>query len=420
MKRRNHWVLFAILLLALINLSPSETSTLTSSEDRGESEPVAPQNREADKEPGHIAVAVQTSGAEFGELQQLNQKVMDETGMKVELTNLTMGSELEAIRQKLELGESPDVLLLDNAWVRQLASDGYLLPTENYYPGTLTGEVLSASLAQNEWNGYTWAVPLDIDPYVWVYRDDKLQAENLKLPLTTEDWKELLAKYKTQTHPPSLITFDYGDPYAGISLTLQLSGHTGSSDANSVFKRSKETEEAVKLLDALRPYLLHSGSGASGQDNVWNKLSSGEAIFGLVKWSEARRRNSGGLHIVFPDQAISGEMWITGRSYAVTAGSDNGEAAGRWIAAMTNQIQQRQWFELTGNLPVRKELYVQAEHGGIPAGLPPSLVKGKGTPVPAGAEIPERMEKYASVTAAFLKGGLGMQAYLNELSSLGL
>lgn len=419
MKRRNHWVLFAILLLALINLSPSETSTLTSSEDRGESEPVAPQNREADKEPGHIAVAVQMSEAEFDDLQQLNQKVMDETGMQVELTNLEADNDLEAVRQKLEIGESPDVLLLDNTWVRRLASYGYLLPTESYYPGSLAGDVLSASLAQNEWNGYTWAVPLDIDPYVWVYREDLLQAENLKLPSSPEEWQQLLAKHKTRTPPSSLITFDYGDPYAALSLTMQLSGKTGSGGASSLFKLTKETGEAVKLLDALRPYLLHSGSDTAGQ-NVWNKLSAGKAMFGLVQWSEAHRHNSPGLQIVFPDRAISGEMWITGRSYAVTARTENGEAAGRWVSAMTTQIQQRQWFELTGNLPVHKILYQQAEHGEVPAGIPPSLINGKGTPVPAGSEIPGNMDKYASFTAAFLKGGIGLQAYLNELSSLGL
>lgn len=417
MKRKNHWVLFAILLLALINLSPSETSTLMRSEDQGETEPITPQSLETEKDPGSISVAVQLNESDFLRLQQLNQQVVDEYHIEVELRNLPAGKDYSAIRQELELGDSPDVLLLNNTWIRRFASGGYLLPTESYYSGSLTGEVLSASLTQNEWNGYVWAVPMDADPYVWVYHPGKLKEAGLEFPASGSDWGALLNAYKKHPSSPYLFALDFNDPYAVMSFMWQLTGQRGSTDETSLFKPTEELEAVVQQLDTMKPFM--TTLGAPGEEEMWNKLFNGEAAFALVRWSDAKRHQHPNLKIVYPDQeSPAGGAWVGGRSYAVSARSGNKEAAGLWITAMTTQLQQRQWFDLTGYLPVLKTMYYQASRNGLPTWIPASFVNGKGTPLPVGPGIPLLMEKYGALSSSFLYGELSYKSYLSELESL--
>ncbi|MEF2964692.1 extracellular solute-binding protein [Paenibacillus sp. M1] len=418
MKRKNHWVLFAILLLALINLSPSETSTLTRSEDYDEAEPVAPQNQETEQDLGTISVAVQLPEDEFLRLQQINEKVMDEYRVQVELTNLPPEDNEASIRQKLALGDSPDILLLNNAWIRRFASAGYLLPTESYYSGSLSGEVLSASLNQSEWNGYIWAVPMDADPYVLIYNPESLKKLGTELPASKNAWQDLIAAFKKQQSSPYIFALDYRDPYAFMSLLWQLTGQAKPAEATSLFKPTEDVKAAVEQLDELRPNIADF-LGAEGEEGIWNKLYNGEAVFALVKWSDAASHPHANIRVVYPDrESQAGAMWIGGRSYAVSARSDNTEAAGVWTSAMTSQLQQRTWYDETGYLPVLKTMYYQAARNGLPSWIPASLVNGKGTPLPAGAGIPSSMEKYAQLSSAFLNGELGVKPYLERLNEM--
>ncbi|WP_435924916.1 extracellular solute-binding protein [Paenibacillus sp. DYY-L-2] len=418
MKRKHYGVLFAILLLALINLSPSKTSTLSRPDDRGETEPAAPQYRETEQEPGKLSVAVQLPEDQFAKLEQMNQSVMDEYPLQVELTNLPAETDYTQIRQLLELGDSPDVLLLGNAWVRRFASGGYLLPAESYYPGSLNGEVLGVSLVQNEWNGYIWAVPMDTDPYVWVYHEGRLKEFATGFPAAAADWDSLIHNFKSQKSSPFLFALNYNDPYSVMSLTWQLSGQTEPDSEEALFKLNGNERQTVKRIDSLRPYLTDI-RGTGGQEEVWNKLYRGEAAFALVKWSEADRHRHPNLKIRFPDtNSASGAMWIASRSFAVSARSENAEAAGTWISAITSQLLQREWYDATRQLPVKKTLYFQAARNDLPSSIPASFINEKGTPLPTGAGIPVLMERYAKLSSSFLNGEIGVDAYMDNVQNL--
>ncbi|GJM81320.1 hypothetical protein HMSSN139_38160 [Paenibacillus sp. HMSSN-139] len=236
MKRKNHWVLFAILLLALINLSPSEETTLVRPEDRGEAQPVTPPEAQTLQETGHIQVAVQMNESDFHRLEEMNRQFTVSHPVEVDLVNVPVEESYASFqRQLMKLGESPDILLLDNVWIRRFAAEGYLLPTEGYYSGSLSGEVLSASLIPNEWNGYVWGVPLDVDPYVLVYDADKLKLLGLERPpASADDWNALVSAFKKQHSQPYLLGLDYRDPYAAATL-LGKSGEAGSPAVPSPF-----------------------------------------------------------------------------------------------------------------------------------------------------------------------------------------
>ncbi|GIO39138.1 hypothetical protein J41TS12_39990 [Paenibacillus antibioticophila] len=413
MKRKNHWVIFAILLLALINLSPSNTATPPSSDRTGEFEPAQPKVLETEQEPKSFKVAVQMSESEFSRLQQMNSKISEELNMDVELTNFPYDSDYTSVQNELRLGEAPDVLLLNNIWVRRFAAEGYLSPTESYYSGSLTGELLTASLAPGEWNGYMWSVPMDADTYVWMIQKDRVQEAGLSLPKNADDWMQLISTYEEKQGIPYLFAFDFSDPYAVLSLLWQLSGNGEDDKSGGAFLPDEARERAVLSIEGIRHLLLNL-EGTELKE-LSSSLNEGKAMFALVRWSEVAGRMDAGTDIIYPnlDDPAAGWMWIDGRSYVVSAQSANKDAAGQWIAAMTDQFEQRQWYEGTGKLPVLKTIYYQSTRGGLPAWIPASFVNNSGV-IPADTGFPEWLQKFSEIAALFLADQMDVHTFLME------
>lgn len=419
MKRRNHWVLFALLLLALINLSPTEKSTMVGPKDQDRTtEPVIPPSQEKVKDNGRIKVAVRLPESEFNELKAMNDAFKKEHSTEVELVNVPVEENYGSLQQQFELGVSPDVVLLDNVWVRRYAAGGFLLPTESYYSGSLTGEVLSASLAQDEWNGYVWGVPLDADPYVWVYDAERLKEIGHPFPSTAEEWQALIEAWNEFNSPAYLLGLDYNDPYAVMSLLWQLGAKgQGKQESAETFFNKKGLTEAVPLLEQLQPYMINISDDES--NDQWIGSNRQGALIMLIPSTEARKYPYRGKKLFFPEPTESGnKMWIAGRSFVVTARSANRDAAGLWISAMTSQIQQRQWHEKTGHLPALKTLYYQAVRSGLPDWITASFVKGQGISQPATAKLPELMQQLQKDSWSFLHSGISAKQYVKQLDAL--
>lgn len=423
-KRRNHWLLFAILLLALINLSPSKNSANISNEDVGNAEMIHPPSPEKVQEEGHLKILVKMDEVAFTLLQQMNQSYMNTHPIQVELVNSPPEASYSSTELQLELGESPDVLLLDNVWIRRFAAEGYLLPTENYYFGSLTGEVLSSSLAQNEWNSYVWGVPLDVDPYVLAYNPAALKQLGLeKLPKSALEWTGLITEFMNQQEIPYLLGLNYEDPFASMSLLWQLGGE--SLKANEIspispFALTEETEVAIQQIELLQPHLLNLIEGSSElAEDGWKKFYNGEVAIILARASEAEVRQYPRMEISFTEPTNSGRtMWINGRSYVVSAQTDNAEAAGSWIAEMTNQAGQRDWYAMTGHLPVLKSLYYNSSKNGLPEWVPASLVNKQGGSLPVGAILPAQMDEFSRASREFLRGTINAEDYMTRISEI--
>ena len=419
MKRKNHWVLFAILLLALINLSPSEETTRVRPENRGETQPVTLPEAQTLQETGHIQVAVQVDESDFRRLEDMSRQFTASHPVEVDLVNVPAEETYASFqRQLMKLGESPDVLLLDNVWVRRFAADGYLLPTEGYYSGSLSGEVLSASLIPNEWNGYVWGVPLDVDPYVLVYDTDKLKQLGLERPpISVEDWSALLSAFKKQHSQLYLLGLDYRDPYAAATLLWQLGGGWKPDGAAAFFALKGNMPLSLQQLELIRPWLLDTG--AAGADPS-RKRQSGELPIRITRASEAQKLAHPRTKVWMPDlQANMASAWIQGRSYAVSSQTDNAEAAGLWISEMTSAINQMRWREATGHLPVLKTIYYEATQNELPAWVPATLAAGSGAALPASPALPAQLEAFAPLTYDYLSGALNAKQYRGRLAELG-
>lgn len=423
-KRKNHGLLFAVLLLALISLSPSEETTLIRSEDRGESQPVRPQEQQIQEETGRIRVAVQMDESDFRRLDEINRQFMDTYTVEVELINVPSTETYETYQRRLmKLGESPDVLLMNNTSVRRFAADGYLLPTEGYYAGSLSGEVLGLSLLPNEWNGYVWGVPLDIDPYVFVYDVAQLKPFGLEqVPSSEAEWTTLITAYQKQSPDKPLLGLDYHDPYAAMTLLWQLGGGVASEYTTFPFIAEEKVPLLVQQLELLRPSMVDLNGEQSFGADAWQPLLTGELPMILAPASEISKQMAApaSVSIWLPD--IKPNMrttWISGRSYVVSSQTDHPEAAGKWISEMTSALNQPRWYEATGHLPVLKTMYYEAGNPIMPSWVPPALAAGSGGALPAGPSLPKQMEQLAQATSTYLQAEINAKQYRASLIQIG-
>lgn len=424
MKRKNHGLLFAVLLLALISLSPSEDTALIRSEDRGESVPVQPPEQQVQQETGQIRVAVQMDESDFRRLDEMNRQFMDTYSVEVELVNIPSTETYEVYQRRLiKLGESPDVLLVDNTSVRRFVADGYLLPTESYYPASLSGEVLGLALLPNEWNGYVWGVPLDIDPYVFAYSAAELKQFGLEhVPASQADWNTLLAAYLQQAPDSPLLGLDYQDPYAVMTLLWQLAGGSAIEDTTFPFVADENIPLLLQQMELLRPGLVDLNGGQSSDAKAWQPLLNGDLPMILAPASEIVKQMAGpsSVSIWLPDlKPKRRASWVSGRSYVVSSQTEHPKAAGMWISEMTSAMNQPHWYEATGHLPVIKRMYYEASNPILPAWITPSLAANTGGALPAGPLLPKQMEQLAKASSAYLQGESSAKQYRASLIQIG-
>ncbi|MBP1999200.1 ABC-type glycerol-3-phosphate transport system substrate-binding protein [Paenibacillus shirakamiensis] len=358
MKRKNQWVLFAILLLALISLSPGEDSALIQPEDQGDTSFVSQPKQKMEEETGPIKVAVSLSPEEFERLKETNNTFMKEHHIQVDLMNIPVEQAYTTFKNRLALGDSPDVLLLDNSWIREFASKGFLLPSESYYSGQVGMDAIGSTLGQNEWNGYTWGIPKDLNPYTLVYNSKVLDSLGLKtMPHNTMEWSALLSKLKTNKTVPYMLGMDPADPYAFISLFWRLGNMNANKDTD-MFALSAEARQALVQIQDMKFYNKSLGD-EDRESQLLAKLAQREMLFAIVPRSTIISNPSRELIIELPEGGHL--LWFEGRSYSVAAQTPYAKTANNWITAITSPSIQLQAFTEEGRLPTLKTLYTNAD-----------------------------------------------------------
>lgn len=411
-KRSHYGVLFAVLLLALINLSPSQSMKNMGNEEEADEQIILPSDEQA-KDEGKITVAVQMGQSEFVALQQMNEAFLKKHDFEVELINEEIGANYDKFQSQLELSEAPDVFLMDNEWVRSFASQGFLLPTDRYYSGSLNGEILRHVVAQNEWNGYTWGVPFDVDPYVIVYNVNALKRLGLASPPASQlEWTKLIEDFKAQDHIPYLLSYDYDDPYAALTLMWQLSENKFGENISLVL--ADELKSSIQHIESLRPKMLDSNGDSN--DEIWKMCYDEKLLLYITKASEAIGRSDHVLGIVYPQQENKQRsVWMHGRSFVVPAQTNNAKKAGEWITAMTNDLDQSRWFQATSHLPVNKSQYMNKT---LPSWIPTAMANTRSDLIPVYGKLPEQMIQYGKFTSQFMKNQINIKEYSQHIANL--
>ncbi|MEJ8304240.1 extracellular solute-binding protein [Saccharibacillus sacchari] len=366
MKRKNHLVLFGVLLLALINLSPSLPETAqTGPRKEPDEEAAALRGGESRQPLREIEVYTMMGTSEFEFLQALNEEYQQRSGAVVNLVNIAPEQAYKTYREAYATGREPDVLMLDGAWVADFASSGRLLPADLYEGGVVAAsDSLPISAASVEWNGYRWGVPLDFDPYGVVWNPKRFTATSGELPRNIEEWKTW---EENESAVKTIVGFPGGDVRAFAALIALWKGTEEEQSEQSL-------EEALALADRLRDRTYLNGvSAQSGQlpSGFRTLVESDELPLAVDRLSRLGSEETSTLRLA---PIASSFKTAALRCLGIAANSDRSRESSLWIAYITGHETQSSWYQSTGHLPMLRAIYDEPASLSLQRWLPDAQV----------------------------------------------
>lgn len=373
MFRHKYWLLlaavvcFAVVVSALFS-GPIRHAKPTAGDESTTDEP-APEAGQSAKQ---LKMAVSLPSKPFALLQQLKEQYQSlHPGVEIALENIPDEAAYGKLKKAAQLGEAPDIMLLDNQWVTEFAALGYLLPVDSMLTGGLQAEQLEQALAQVKWNGYLWGVPRSLDAYVIVYNAKRLGESSAgKTPSTSED---LVALHK-QTNKPEEgkygIYIDAADSHSFVGLARMLGGaKTASKSApfelsDPAVQKSLEaflysipdgTKEEAKPLAKSFPR-----EGATWKP--WEQLAQGKLVGYITTFSEWKQNDSAAVvmdRLPLPKgEELWKGPWLLGTSFAISAKSEYAKEAFELIRDLVSSGASLQSWAAGGGLPAQKGAYL--------------------------------------------------------------
>lgn len=369
-KRKNGVIFIAIVLLCMVLLTQllGDTSNhIPSSFDNDETtgldnDPQAAKGNDRIE----LTAVVFMEPEEFQLLTAWNKEFEQQhTGTTVELTNVSKQDAYQYLIDLARNGESSDIMLLDNTWVSEFAALGYLSHrTSEFSPDENGKSRLDQALGQVKWNGYVWAIPRDVDPYVAVWNPTLFERDGkAELPDTIEQWMERHQSLISDNEQYKGIYADLDDPQAFISLIWAFGGEWSDSSEHMYTIQPSDNETVLdKLLSVetiegkatIKKPLLNLQKLTPSQS--WDRFSLGEFSVMFVRASDLIRYGTDLTNVstVLVNEAEARQnkegLWLSGTSYAVSSETLQQEAAYAWIIMMTDMTRQLKSFDLTNKL----------------------------------------------------------------------
>lgn len=457
-KKKNALVLASMLLISLILLLQFYGSAPITQQNWDKGEQVFRPTEETaklTKESKQIKIAVSMGPVEYAMLQSMNMKYMEEHGISVEINNISPAEAYDQFKRMSQLGEAPDLLLLDNSWVREFAVLGYLLPVDAYFTNESQSDQIEPIIEQLKWNGYIWGIPKDIDPYVLVWNDKALNyGKGLKPSAKFEEFYALCRMLANPEEGRHALYVNPNDPYALISLIWQLGGSwidrtSGSprlSDSvtghmlSQLFdpkpKQGADSKSNVNGKPAMKGVIGNEAASAAGEsedapagpifyrdadneDEAWELLKQGDLAMMVTTMSKYRMKGTADIRYMEFDskEDVKSGGWLRGRSFVVSSRTELEDEAMGWVKAMTSTDSQQNMLETTGQLPVVKSLYLNSFSNDNADLRHTAKVTEQGRVFPPDPYLPEKLEQLQQELPKLWKGDIDVKSFIERVDS---
>jgi maltose-binding protein MalE len=351
-RKRSLLMLFIILGLSIVLLSqctktvnePTATKSVNVKEGVGKGS--IPNSKQ---ESQTLKVTVSMQPEEYALLQKQSAAyTAAHQDVSVELTNVI--DAYAGLKKANQLGDAPDLMLLDNHWVNEFAVLGFLHPMDEYFTSEQQSQGITALMNQVKWNGYLWAIPKDVDPYILVWNKNSAAAQENKWEHAPETIEELLLWNKTMMHPEAGkygVYVDPSDTYAFLSLISALTEDTSGS---SFLTKITQPETIKKIESFFAPqeevwkgaFLKQNYPPISSGWDPWDLLQQGKLAAMVTTVSEFKRHGNSNVNLAAisinaanPSDKTNLGL-LKGRSYAISSRSKNDALAINWIKEMTS------------------------------------------------------------------------------------
>lgn len=335
----------------------SQVSTNTIGED--------PSQSSADllNEQKHLTAAIAVTSNEYRMIQQLTRAFHEQKhDLRIHIQNVN-DDMYEWIMSTVRLGEAPDIMLLENEWVYEMAAAGMLLPVDEVFKREEHAEHFSQVMAQLRWNGYTWAVPKEVDPYVLVWNTKMIEDLGMDAPESRDQMVAVLDRYQMEDRIG--IFTDVKDFYAVVSLySLLQEGEENTKIERELLGQevSFEQEEEEAMENNRWSHLVERWMEEWEQlnENPWQAMKEERIIMMIAPFSEYGKQADDSLQFI-PLQALNSSEeednsyigLLKGKSFAISASTSYKKEALEWITYMTTGDAQLQMLQAGSSIPVR-------------------------------------------------------------------
>jgi len=262
-------------------------------------------------------------------------------GDTVTISHIPGAALVPKVLQQVSSRTMPDVLMLDNPDVDQIAATGALSPLSNY---GITGDgYIPGIIAAGSYQGKLYGLAPAVNSLGLFYNVDMFKAAGL--PPTT--WAELQADAKTLTKPGR-----YGFAFSGVNTyegTWQFMPWMWTNGGNEKNIDTPQTAQALQLLTSL----VQEGSASKSvvlwtQADVESQFAAGKAaMMENGPWNIALLQGVSGLHwasVPLPTPA-AGQKPVAplgGETYTVPQTGDSAKmaAAGKIVACINSDANQ--------------------------------------------------------------------------------
>ncbi|MCL6457642.1 MAG: extracellular solute-binding protein, partial [Gorillibacterium sp.] len=219
-KRKSLFVLFMVLILSIflfIPLLDTKDSSPTKSVGAEDTDILKPGQNSEGEDATILNISVALTPTEFANLESNSRTFMQEhAGITVVLENILPTDQYDYLKNASQMGEGPDLMLIDNGWVQEFSALGFLAPVSDYFTTDTQSQYIPTILEQVKWNGYLWGIPKDIDPYILVW--NKLKAAEKEWTKAPSNKSELTEWNKAFMNPQKDSYGVYFDPLDYFSL----------------------------------------------------------------------------------------------------------------------------------------------------------------------------------------------------------
>lgn len=369
-----------------------------------------------------IRASVAMEPKEFEIFAKLAQQFSDShDGVRIQVENVPVKEAYEKWKKAGQIGEAPDLMLLDNNWVQEFAALGFLQPVGDFFSSDQQNGRIGILMNQVKWNGYIWGVPKDVDPYILAW--NKKAAAPYKIENAPKNAEELLSwnKIMLKTDEGKFGVYaDPTDPYAFIALSSSLTGAWVSPD-----KVWADETAAQKKLEAFLEPQEEAWSGKVLARNFpvpsaswmpWEQLSKGN-IAAMVTTVSAFKRNAREDVAIAAIPAYSGDefaVWLKGRSFTVSSRTQHAKILMTWIKEMTTpEAELKNWSDAKV-LPALSSSYNMAPLRGDDLIQSYVWLINKGRVLPASAETPKNLTMLTAELQKLWKSETSVKGFLEQ------
>jgi arabinogalactan oligomer/maltooligosaccharide transport system substrate-binding protein len=311
-------------------------------------------------------------------------------------------------------GSAPDIMRSEVAWVADYASQGFLLPLDQYVSAQDKSDYLPSALAYDQYDGKLWGIPQVTDALALLYNKKLLASKGIDQPPATMD--ELKADAAEFDDGKTFGFYMRGDSYWLQPFIWAFGGGLVDVENKQILVNNAQSVQGVQFAADLvkSKGVVQNRDFANDYDNAMTAFKTGKVamIFNgpwsttdVLSGSEFSDKANLGIAPVPSGSGGQGSP-VGGHNYTIYAGTKAPAQAYAFIECMNSAENQALLAEKHNLLPTRKSAYTNAKVTANPlvADFQAVMEKATARPVhPAGGAIyteftPAWQEVYAGRT----------------------